>query len=301
MSKKIEGLLPIIHMPFLENDEIDSESLKRQIDWVYSFPCNGFGLAMASELLRLTKDERVDITYQLAELNQQRGAVIISVGAESTKEALFYARHAERAGCDGLMATPPITFALPESALEEYFCSLADEINLPMIVQDASGYVGKPISLELSVKLLNKYGPDKILFKPESAPLGPNLSKLRDATGGRAKIFEGSGGISLVDSYRRKITGTMPGCDLLDAVAALWEALGNEDDDRIYALFLPICAIIAIQSQPGLDGFLAIEKYILKKKGIFTTTQRRRPYTWELDIETEQEIDRLLSQLEKAL
>ena len=301
MSKKIEGLLPIINTPFLDNDEIDAESLKRQIDWVYSFPCQGFGLAMVSELLRLTQDERVDITYQLAELNQQRGAVIISVGAESTKEALFYARHAERAGCDGLIAIPPISSALPEPALEEYFCSLADEIDLPLIIQDASGYVGKPISFELSIKLLNKYGPDKILFKPEVAPLGPNISKLRDATQGRAKIFEGSGGISVVDSYRRKITGIMPGCDLLDAVAALWEALQNGDNDRIYALFLPICAIIAIQSQPGIDGFLAIEKYILKKKGIFTSTQRRRPYTWDLDIETEQEIDRLLSILERVL
>jgi dihydrodipicolinate synthase/N-acetylneuraminate lyase len=301
MSKKIEGLLPIIHMPFLENDEIDSESLKRQIDWVYSFPCNGFGLAMASELLRLTKDERVDITYQLAELNQNRGAVIISVGAESTKEALFYGSHAERAGCDALMAIPPISSALPESALEEYFCSLADEINLPLIIQDASGYVGRPISLGLSEKLLNKYGPDKILFKPEAAPLGPNISKLRDATQGRAKIFEGSGGISLVDSYRRKITGTMPGCDLLEGTAALWEALEKGDEDRIYKLYFPICAITTIESQAGLDGFMAIEKYILKNKGIFNTARRRRPYAWEMDKETEQEIDRLLLLLQKAL
>ena len=301
MRKKIEGILPIIHTPFRDDDEIDTESLKREIDWVYSLPCNGFGLAMASELLRLTTDERVEITYQLAELNQQRGVVIISVGAESTKEALFYARHAERAGCDALMAIPPISSALPESALEEYYCSLADEINLPLIIQDASGYVGRPISLELSVNLLNKYGPNKILFKPEASPLGPNLSKLRDATDGRAKIFEGSGGISLVDSYRRKITGTMPGCDLLDGVSALWEALKNEDEERIYKLFFPICAIIAIQSQAGLDGFLAIEKYILKKNRVFTSTKRRTPYTWELDDETEQEIDRLLLQLEKAL
>jgi dihydrodipicolinate synthase/N-acetylneuraminate lyase len=41
MSKKIEGLLPIINTPFLDNDEIDAESLKRQIDWVYSFPVKG--------------------------------------------------------------------------------------------------------------------------------------------------------------------------------------------------------------------------------------------------------------------
>lgn len=301
MKKNIQGVIPIIHTPFLDNNEIDLESIKRQIDYIYSLKCDGFGIAMASEIFRLTKEERVEITYKLAEFNKQRGAVVISVGAESTKEAISYGRHAESAGCDAIMAIPPISAAMPESALEGYFCSIADEINLPLIVQDASGYVGRPISMDLCIRLLDKYGSEKILFKPEAAPLGPNLSILRDATGGRAKIFEGSGGISLVDSYRRGITGTMPGCDLLDGIVALWKALEEKDEEKIYEVFLPICAIISIQAQPGLDGFLAIEKYILKKKGIFESTKRRTPYTWDLDEETEKEIDRLLLQLNKAL
>ncbi len=298
---RVSGVLPIIQTPFKDNGEIDDESLKREIDWVYEHSCHGFGLAMVSELLRLTKDERVAITYQLAELNKERGAVIISIGAESTKEALFYGHHAEKGGCHAVMAIPPISSDLPDHALEKYFCTLADEINLPLIIQDASGYVGRPIGLDLLVKLLDKYGNEKILFKPEAPPLGPNLSILRDITQGRAKIFEGSGGISLVDSYRRTIVGTMPGCDLLDGVAALWEALENKHEERIYQLFLPICAIVSIQMQAGLDGFIAIEKYILKKKGIFKTTKRRTPYTWDLDKETEQEVDRLLLLLNDAL
>ncbi len=301
MKKKIQGVIPIIHTPFLDNDEIDIESLKCQIDYIFSLKCDGFGFAIASEILRLTKDERVEMTYKLVEFNKQRGVVVISVGSESTKEAIFYGQHAERAGCDAIMAIPPISAAMPESALEDYFSAIADEIDLPLIIQDASGYVGRPISIDLCVRLLDKYGSDKILFKPEAAPLGPNLSMLRDATGGRAKIFEGSGGISLVDSYRRGISGTMPGCDVLDGIVALWKALEEKDEEKIYALFFPICAIISIQSQPGLDGFLAIEKYILRKKGIFKSTKRRTPYTWDLDMETEQEIDRILLQLNKVL
>ena len=75
----------------------------------------------------------------------------------------------------------------------------------------------------------------------------------------------------------------------------------KNEEERIYQLFLPICAIISIQAQAGLDGFIAIEKYILKKKGIFEITKRRTPYAWDLDKETEQEIDRLLSLLNDAL
>lgn len=44
----------------------------------------------------------------------------------------------------------------------------------------------------------------------------------------------------------------------------------------------------------GLDGFLAIEKYILLKRGLFMTDRRREPNSWSLDPETRSEVDRLL-------
>jgi len=230
-----------------------------------------------------------------------RGTVVASVGAESTKAAVEFARQAESVGCDAIMAIPPINTSLPSAAVFDYFRTLADEVAVPLIIQDASGYVGQPIPIELMADMLETYGPEKILFKPEAAPIGPNLSALRDRTDGRARVFEGSGGILLVDSYRRGIVGTMPGVDLLDGIVALWNALQAGDDEAIYPLYFPICAIVALQMQAGLDGFLAIEKYILHRRGLFASDRRRTPYTWSLDGETRAEVDRLLEYLDRAL
>ena len=72
-------------------------------------------------------------------------------------------------------------------------------------------------------------------------------------------------------------------------------------EDAIYEIYFPICALVALQLQAGLDGFLAIEKYVLKKRGLFTTDRRRRPYSWELDAETEAELERLLRRLDDVL
>ena len=58
---------------------------------------------------------------------------------------------------------------------------------------------------------------------------------------------------------------------------------------------------MALQLQAGLDGFLAIEKYVLHKKGLFATDRRRGPISWQLDDETRDEVDRLLDLLEAAL
>jgi 4-hydroxy-tetrahydrodipicolinate synthase len=149
------------------------------------------------------------------------------------------------------------------------------------------------MSTAFFVRLLDAYGPEKILFKPEAAPIGPNLTALRDASDGRARIFDGSGGILLIDAYRRGITGTMPGVDLLDGIVALWRALKDGHERSAYRIYFPICAIVALEMQAGLDGFLAIEKHLMVKRGIFTSDRRRRPYGWSLDAETRAEVDRL--------
>ncbi|MEK6238129.1 MAG: dihydrodipicolinate synthase family protein, partial [Planctomycetales bacterium] len=83
-------------------------------------------------------------------------------------------------------------------------------------------------------------------------------------------------------------------------VAALWRALKNNDEAAAYRIYFPICAIVALQLQAGLDGFLAIEKYILVKRGLFTTDRRREPNSWSLDSETQSEVDRLLTMLTDA-
>lgn len=301
MSHGIRGILPIVHTPFADADEIDVAALKREIDWAFAQGSDGVGTGMVSEIMRLTYAERIAYADTLVELTAGRGAVFMAVGAESTKQAMEYSKAAERSGCDAVMAVPPLTAKLNEASMTEHFRAIADAIAIPLIVQDASSYVGQAIPLGVYVKLLEHYGPEKILFKPEAAPNGPNISALRDATVGNARIFEGSGGIYSIDSHRRGIAGTMPGVDVLDGVAALWRALERGDDATAYRVYFPVCGIVTLQLQAGLDGFLAIEKYLMVKRGLFPSARRRKPYWWELDAETERELDRLYDQLQAVL
>ena len=121
MPREIQGVLPIAHMPFTPDDEIDRDSLARQIDFAFDQGASGFCTGMVSEILRLTSEERLRLPHLLVELAAGRGVVVSSVGAESTKQAVLYAREAQRAGCDALMAIPPTTTALPDGQLIDYF------------------------------------------------------------------------------------------------------------------------------------------------------------------------------------
>jgi 2-keto-3-deoxy-L-arabinonate dehydratase len=297
----IRGILPIVHTPFLDDATMDEESLAREVQWAVQQGADGFCTGMVSELLRLTYDERIRLTRLLSEQKPAGKVFIAGVGAESTQQAVTYAREAEQAGADGVMAIPPVSTGLPDAQVLEYFSTLAEQISLPIVVQDASAYVGRPIAMSVYLQLLDTYGPERILFKPEASPVGPNVSALRDATGGRARIFDGSGGIALVDCYRRGIAGTMPGMEFLPGIVALWKALEQGDDETVYRIYFPICALVTLQLQAGLDGFLATEKYLLHRQGLFTTPHRRKPYAWDLDPETQAELDRLVARLEESL
>lgn len=301
MPRPIQGVLPIAHTPFTADDQIDYASLRKQIDWALQVGADGVCTGMVSELLRLTHDERLELTDRLSEITAGRGVVVMSVGAESVKQAVIFTKRAAAAGCDAVMAVPPISCGVPDLELIHYYSVLADASPLPVIVQDASGYVGKSISIDVQVELLRRFGNEKILFKPEASPIGPLLSQLRDRTHHLARVYEGSGGILLIDSFRRGIAGTMPGMEFLDAIVPLWRALQRGDDATAYRLYFPVCALVALQLQAGLDGFLAIEKYILHRRGLFATAARRRPNSWSLDAETQAEVDRLLAVMDAEI
>lgn len=292
-SASLTGVLPVVQLPYREDETIDFTTLAREVDWLLQQGADGVTMAMVTEMLRLTTEERRQVAVALCNQLQGRGDVIISVGAESSFAAVKLARHAEASGATAVMAIAPVSIAPLADELRDYFRRIITSVAIPVIVQDASGYVGRPLGVANMVRLLEEFGPERVMFKPEAAPLGPHLSELRDASDGQARVFEGSGGIALLDNFRRGIVATMPGSDLIVAVMALWRALVRSDDETAYRISLPLSSLVALQT--GLDGFLAVEKYLLVKQGVFLNEIVRGPVGFRLDRETKAEVDRLFA------
>lgn len=295
----VKGVLPVFQTPWDEEETLDLEILEREIDWLFEQGADGVVMAMVSETLRMSSDERDALATQICRIVDGRGPVVISVGAESSILAEWHAVHAEEIGASALMAIPPVSVALGEDQLLGYYRRIIEAVRIPVIVQDASGYVGRPMSIPLQARLLEQYGPERVFYKPEAAPIGARLSQLRDATGGRARVFEGTGGIALVDSFRRGIVGTMPGADLIRGIVALWRALVAGEEARAERIHGCVAALVSIQT--GLDAFLAVEKHLLVRQGVFRNTRVRGPVGFELDPETRAEVDRLFDRMLAAV
>jgi dihydrodipicolinate synthase/N-acetylneuraminate lyase len=295
--RMLQGVLPVISTPFTDDGEIDEKVLQREIDWLYEQGVHGLVIGMVSEVLRLTDAERDHLVGCVVRGSRGRGPVVSSVGAESIAQSLRNAQAAEALGADAHMAVPPALTRCGPEEIRRYYAALIEGTNKPVIVQDASGYIGNSIPLALQAGLYLEF-PDRVLFKPEAQPIGSNLSSLRDLTNGEAQIFEGTGGIALVDSFKRGISGTMPGSDLAWAIVALWKALQAEEWESVARIQGPLTAIVAPMS--NLDAFLAVEKMLLKEQGIFWNANVRGPVGYTLDEETRREILWQFALLRKA-
>ena len=53
-KKSLSGVLPIVHLPFTDKDQIDETCLRRELDWAFQQGANGCGTGMVSEIQRLT-------------------------------------------------------------------------------------------------------------------------------------------------------------------------------------------------------------------------------------------------------
>ena len=293
--REVHGVLPVLSTPFNFADEIDRAILEAEITWVIGQGADGVTTGMVSEILRLTTKERMFLHEIVAETTKRLGGIVVlSAGAETTKQAIAYAKHAETCCADAIMINPPITTSLGDEEMYGHYSSILEATEIPVIVQDASGYIGRPLSLEVQIEILNNFG-KRVYFKPEAVPIGPRLTSFMDTTGGNARVFEGTGGAALVETYQRGVVGTMPGADLTWVITALWNALKAGDWSQVDLISGPLANLINLQH--SLDAYLAVQKYLLIKQGVFTNERVREPVGYRIDDLTRGEIDRLFALL----
>lgn len=293
--QKLGGVFNVLSTPIDGKDEIDLTVFEKEIEWLLKCGMNGAVLAMVSEVLRFSAAERRDQWKAAVKFLNGRAPLVVSVGAESSAIAIKLAMDAESDGASALMATPPSAFAATADEVKNYYVKIIEAVAIPVIVQDASNYLGKPIELSTYVELIDTYGNERVQFKPEAKPVKERLQELNKISGNRAKVFEGQGGIDLLDTHPLGVVGTMPGAEVPWALVALWKALNEENLSLAQSIHTPLAKLISFQTT--LDAYVVIEKYLLVKQGVLINMNQRGPVGYKLTPEAAKEIDKAYEDL----
>lgn len=293
------GVYCVVQTPLDEKDNIDNDVLKREIDWLITCGVKGLVLAMVSEVMRFTAEERRGQWQSVLKIINKRVPLIVSVGGESTAIATALARSAEADGATALMATPPASFPATSSEIYTYYSAIIESVKIPLIVQDASNYMGQPLDLQLYGDLIKKYGTDRVQFKPEAKPVKERAAALQEIANGKAKIFEGQSGIDLLDTHPLGLMGTMPGGEIPWAIIKLWDCLEANDLELAQSIHNLVSQLVAFQQ--NIDGYVAVEKYLLVKQGIFDSARQRGPVRTILSSQVKSDIDKIFDKLVKVV
>lgn len=291
----MKGVYPIISTPFDSQGRIVFEDLRNQIDWMIGKGVHGVGIAVASEVYKLTESERDEVLKAVVAEANGRVKVVMNTGAEGTDHAIFLSKRAEELGADALMIRPASFIPTVASETAEYFEDIAKSVNIPIFMQDqGTAQVGPALAAACAKRHENL-----CYIKVETPPTVPRMAetqKLAEGTG--LILFGGAGGGFVLEEFRRGSVGTMPGCTLPDMFVRVWDMWQNGDEDGAEKEISRHAAIIRTLAQgQGLANW--IYKHIMVRRGIFQESAAfgRKPGLKPDDLHLK-EIDRQLEELD---
>lgn len=118
-----------------EGEQLDLPAYEKLISWLADSGCRAIvPMGSTGEYAYLRERERREITTATVDTLGGRAAAIIGVSALSTREAVENARHAARAGAQGIMLSIPTYYRLSAREVEAHVRAVAGGSDLPLIL-----------------------------------------------------------------------------------------------------------------------------------------------------------------------
>jgi dihydrodipicolinate synthase/N-acetylneuraminate lyase len=291
----LQGVVPILMTPVLEDGEIAWDDLQREVEFLIARDVTAYGFGFGSEVFRFTEAERDAALEVVVRQTTGRAHVIANVLAGSTRAAVERADAARAIGADAVMLPAPAFSAQDPQALFHYYETIAREVGTPIVVQDAPGMSG----IELSPELLLRLGHEieqVVALKVEAEPSAPKIGRIVMGLDSDVAVLGGGAGLDLLRELDRGAHGTMPGAALADAFIRIWRlhrADRRKEARREFDRLLPLLVL----GTRSLDTFLFVEKEILRRRGVFSTSCLRLP-ALPPEAELAAELERLLVALD---
>jgi len=269
------GIYPAICTPFTPDDAVDLDALRRVVRFVLEGGAHGIvAFGLAGEVLKLSTDERKALTDTI--VDEVGGAVPVFIGASgpSIGVAIELARYAERAGASCVVLPAPMSGALDQPTLVDYFVRVASSVSIPAMIQDAPAYLGIGLGPAIVARVASA-AENVRLVKLEAGPV--KMGEWIASLGPEFSIWGGDGGVYLLDCVRTGAAGIIPGADLIDLLVQVYEAEAEGDPVRADELFRAVLPILVFQMQNSIDHYNGCAKVVLVRRGVLTNAGLRPP------------------------
>lgn len=275
LTNELFGVVPIVPTPFTENEEIDENALRNLIDFAIAGGIKAVCLpAYASEFYKLTDEEKLQVVRVAVEHAAGRIKIVAQSNHPSLKVAIRLAQANVAAGADVVSLAVPRIFSLPESSLKQYLSEFIQSIpNTPVLIQDFNPG-GASISVEFIKELMDE-NPNFKYLKLEEPLCAPKFESIIKATKGKVGLFEGWGGLYMLELVPIGIQGVMPGLAVADILQRVFDLRRNGEDSKAFDLFEKVMPQIFFSLQ-NMELFHYAEKELLIARGVLSNSIARK-------------------------
>ena len=283
-QQPMRGMFPVLITPFDEQDRIDEDSLRSVVEYNINAGVHGVVIAFATEIMKLTEAERLQIAKVVVDQTRGRVPVVVNTGAVSTAATVQYSQQTEDLGVTSVMCTPPAV-DVPVDEKKAYFRAISDAVSVPIFVQEAGTSLGGALLRQIAEES------ERVRYaKVENAPPAQKVYEAVQHGGDLVTVFGGASGTYLIEELRRGSQGTMPWPSLPHAFVQVWDHW--QSGDEIAAREVWEREITPILRVGGL-----VHKEILYRKGIIKSPRWRSPGPAPLDDMGQRELDEVCERL----
>ena len=180
MSSRFHGVFPYLVSPIDGAGRIKTDVLTNLCDDLIKAGVHGLTpLGSTGEFAYLSREQRETVVKTTIEAAGKRVPVIAGVASTATADAVDQARRYQALGADGILAICEAYFPLKDAQVEAYFRSIADAVDIPVVMYTNPNFQRSDLTLDVIARLAKH--PRIVAIKDASTNTGRLLSIMNRA------------------------------------------------------------------------------------------------------------------------
>jgi 4-hydroxy-tetrahydrodipicolinate synthase len=255
----LSGIHPILYAFFDRENRLDRDAMRRQIQVVLDAGAPGVAvLGLATEVNKLSDAERRQLVDWTAQDVARRVPLAVTITGDTVDAQRDLARYAIAHGADWLILQPPAQRGQPETYYFDFFAAVMSDLPVPVGIQNAPEYLGVGLGPEAIARLAARHAQFRVLKGEGPAVV---IGQTIERVGSLVRVFNGRGGMELVDNLRAGCAGLIVAPDCFDYLLAAYEHFRRGEIDQAEAIYREILPAIVFVMQ-SLDTLVCYGKRI---------------------------------------
>jgi 4-hydroxy-tetrahydrodipicolinate synthase len=148
------GSIVAIVTPMFEDGSIDWDSYRKLIDWHVAEGTSAIvAVGTTGESPTVSVEEHCELIKVAVEAAKKRVPVIAGTGGNSTREAIELTAYAKKVGADASLSVVPYYNKPTQEGLYQHFKTIAEKVDIPIILYDVPGRTVVSLSNDTVVRL----------------------------------------------------------------------------------------------------------------------------------------------------